>query len=68
MNIAGHRAADLVGEILTLARLDAGALIARPVPVDVTHAVAQAVAAHPDQPITITAAGHATALVDPAHL
>jgi signal transduction histidine kinase len=68
---AGHRASDLVGEILTLAQLDAGALVARPTRLDIAHAVLQAVTAHhagPDQPITMVAPLQCTALADPAHL
>jgi signal transduction histidine kinase len=68
---AGHRASDLVGEILTLAQLDAGALVGRPVRLDIPHAVRVAVTAHhvaPDQPITVVAPDQCTALADPAHL
>jgi signal transduction histidine kinase len=68
---AGHRASDLVGEILTLAQLDAGALVARPTRLDIAHAVREAVTAHnaaPDQPITVVAPDQCSALADPAHL
>ncbi|MDI6102178.1 PAS domain S-box protein [Actinoplanes sp. NEAU-A12] len=71
MTIAGHRADQLVTEILTLAQLDAGALTARPAPLDVTHAVREAVnaqAADPHQTITVTAPDEAIAFADPVHL
>ena len=45
MTVSGHRADHLVGEILTLAQLDAGAMIARLRRVDLSHAVHEAVAA-----------------------
>jgi PAS domain S-box-containing protein len=71
MTAAGHRADQLVTEILTLAQLDAGALIARPVRVDLPHAVLDAVAVHRagvEQAITVLAPDQAIALADPAHL
>ncbi|HKS99611.1 MAG TPA: sensor histidine kinase [Rugosimonospora sp.] len=71
MTSSGHRAGDLVGEILTLAQLDAGALVARPIDVDVTHSARQAVAAFgadPARPIAVVAPDECTALADPAHL
>jgi PAS domain S-box-containing protein len=71
MIIAGHRASSLVGEILTLAQLDAGALVAHPIRLDVAHAVREAVAVHDapaDQPITVMAPDECTALADAAHL
>jgi PAS domain S-box-containing protein len=71
MTAAGHRASTLVTDILTLAQLDAGALIARPVRVDVAHAVREAVTAHQisaDTPITVMAPDQAAGLADPAHL
>jgi len=66
---AGHRADQLVAEILTLAQLDAGALVARPIPIDLAHAVREAAAApDPDPPVTVLAPDQAVALADPAHL
>src|SRR6185295_4769249 len=66
---AGHRADQLVAEILTLAQLDAGALVARPIPTDLAHAVREAAAApDPDPPVTVLAPDQAVALADPAHL
>jgi PAS domain S-box-containing protein len=49
---AGHRASELVNDVLTLARLDAGAMRARPVSVDLCHLVRSVVSA--------TQAGEAT--------
>ncbi|MFI6072487.1 ATP-binding protein [Actinoplanes sp. NPDC051343] len=71
MTAAGHRAADLVTDILTLAQLDAGALAARAVRIDVSHAVREAVAAHQgghSAPITVVAPDQTEGLADPAHL
>ncbi|WP_433789906.1 PAS domain S-box protein [Actinoplanes sp. CA-252034] len=70
MTAGGHRADQLVTEILTLARLDAGALTARPARLDVTNAVREAVATQSAEPKTITVTGpdHVTAFADPVHL
>jgi signal transduction histidine kinase len=71
MTTSGHRAINLVGEILTLAQLDAGALVARPVRLDVAHGVREAVAAHrvaSNPSITAVAPDECIALADPAHL
>ncbi|WP_030437558.1 sensor histidine kinase [Actinoplanes subtropicus] len=71
MTAAGHRADHLVGEILMLAQLDAGAIVARPRRVDVPHAVLEAVAGHgpsPDHPIGVLAPDRTIAFADPAHL
>ncbi|GIF43724.1 sensor histidine kinase [Actinoplanes xinjiangensis] len=70
MTTAGHRADRLVTEILTLAQLDAGALTARPVRLDVAHAVREAVIAQGAEPgtITVTAPDQVTAFADPVHL
>ncbi|MEV0900236.1 PAS domain S-box protein [Actinoplanes sp. NPDC049802] len=71
MTTAGHRAEQLVGEILTLAQLDAGALSARPVRLDVAHAAREAVTAQGPDPrrnITVTAPDQVTAFADPVHL
>jgi len=68
---AGHRADQLVTEILALAQLDAGALIARPVRVDLPHAVHEAASAYRsnvEEPITVLAPDQAIALADPTHL
>jgi PAS domain S-box-containing protein len=69
--VAGHRADLLVSEILALAQLDAGALVAYPVRLDVAETVRTAVAAHgaaPDAPITVVAPDRTDAHADPAHL
>ncbi|GAA2889880.1 hypothetical protein Acy02nite_32540 [Actinoplanes cyaneus] len=71
MTAAGHRADQLVAEILTLAQLDAGAIIARPVVLDLSHLVPEAVRAQglpPGQAITVLAPDRAIALADPTHL
>jgi PAS domain S-box-containing protein len=71
MTAAGHRADQLVDEILTLAQLDAGAIIARPITVDLSQTVADAVAGHtggPGQPVSVLAPDRTIALADPTHL
>lgn len=71
MTAAGHRAAGLVTEVLTLAQLDAGALVARPLRLDIAHAVREAVTTHTatnGQPIAATAPDETIGLADPAHL
>ncbi|WIM92978.1 PAS domain S-box protein [Actinoplanes oblitus] len=71
MTTAGHRAEQLVSEILTLAQLDDGALTARPARVDVAHAVREAVNAQgcdPLNPIRVTAGDQVSAFADPVHL
>ena len=70
MTAAGHRADQLVSEILTLAQLDAGALTARPARLDVTHAIREAVAAQGADPraVTVTAPDQVIAFADPVHL
>jgi PAS domain S-box-containing protein len=71
MTAAGHRAGNLVTDILTLAQLDAGALVARPALIDLSHAVREAVAAHQavdPAPVALLAPDQANALADPAHL
>jgi PAS domain S-box-containing protein len=71
MTTSGHQASNLVGEILTLAQLDAGALVARPVRLDVAHAVRETVTAYgvaSDEPIAVVAPDQCTALADPTHL
>ncbi|WP_430782042.1 PAS domain S-box protein [Actinoplanes sp. G11-F43] len=70
MTSAGHRAEQLVSEILTLAQLDAGALTARPVRLDVAHAARQAVAAQgsTEQAATVTGPDQVIAYADPVHL
>ncbi|MEU4622595.1 PAS domain S-box protein [Actinoplanes sp. NPDC023801] len=71
MTTGGHRAEQLVSEILTLAQLDAGALTARPVRLDVAHAARQAVSAQgydAAQGVTVTAPDQAIAVADPVHL
>jgi PAS domain S-box-containing protein len=71
VNAAGHRAGDLVTDILTLAQLDAGALRARPVRIDISHAVREAVAAHQKSdpgPVTVVAPDQTDGLADPTHL
>jgi PAS domain S-box-containing protein len=69
MTAAGHRAANLVGDILTLAQFDAGALTARPVHVDIAHSVREAVRTHRhDQPIAVIAPDQIVAFADPVQL
>ncbi|GAA1646546.1 sensor histidine kinase [Actinoplanes couchii] len=72
MTSAGHRAEQLVSEILTLAQLDAGALTARPARLDVAHAARQAVAAQgsadPKNAATVTGPDRILAYADPVHL
>jgi PAS domain S-box-containing protein len=71
MTAAGHRASNLVTDILTLAQLDAGALVARPVRVDLSRAVREAAAAHRASGaanITVLAPDETSGLADPAHL
>jgi PAS domain S-box-containing protein len=71
MTTAGHRAGNLITDILTLAQLDAGALVARPTRIDLSHAVREAVTAHQaaePTPVTVVAPDQADALADAAHL
>ncbi len=71
MTAAGHRAGNLITDILTLAQLDAGALVARPARIDLSHAVREAVTAHQAAepvPVAVIAPDQADALADPAHL
>ncbi|MEU4161878.1 ATP-binding protein [Actinoplanes sp. NPDC026670] len=70
MTAAGHRADELVTEILTLAQLDAGALTARPARLDVSHTVREAATAQGAEPgtITVIAPDQVTAFADPVHL
>src|SRR5690349_5446872 len=75
MTTAGRRADHLVDEILTLAQLDAGAIVARPIRIDLSQAVREAVAAldQPvvaalDQPVTVLAPDQTAAFADPMHL
>ncbi|MBU2664826.1 PAS domain S-box protein [Actinoplanes bogorensis] len=71
MTAAGHRANDLVTDILMLAQFDAGAMLARPVRVDVSHATREAVKAHhisSGTPITVIAPDETTGLADPGQL
>lgn len=71
MTAAGHRAGDLVTDILTLAQLDAGALVARVARFDVCDAVRHAVAAHRNShpaPIAVVAPDQTSGFADPAHL
>ncbi|MFC7529804.1 PAS domain S-box protein [Actinoplanes sp. GCM10030250] len=67
MTAAGHRADHIVTEILTLAQLDAGAIAARPVRLDLHDAVRQAVNAS-ETVLTVTAPDEALAFADPVHL
>jgi signal transduction histidine kinase len=71
MTAAGHRANGLVTEVLTLAQLDAGAIVARPVRLDVAHTVRETAAAHTASDghrITVTAPDQTIGLADPTHL
>jgi PAS domain S-box-containing protein len=71
MTASGHRASNLVTDILTLAQLDAGAIRARPVRLDIAQAAREAVTAHQTSdhtPITVMAPDETSGLADPAHL
>ncbi|WP_127505696.1 sensor histidine kinase [Actinoplanes solisilvae] len=71
MTVAGHRANDLVTDILMLAQFDAGAMLARPVRTDVSHAVREAVVAHhvsATTPVSVIAPDETTGLADPGQL
>ncbi|MGK5682925.1 ATP-binding protein [Actinoplanes sp. URMC 104] len=71
MTVAGHRANDLVTDILMLAQFDAGAMLARPVRIDISHAVREAVTAHhvgAGTPICVIAPDETTGLADPGQL
>ncbi|MBL7258835.1 sensor histidine kinase [Paractinoplanes lichenicola] len=71
MTAAGHRANDLVTDILMLAQFDAGAMMARPVRLDVSHAVREAVSAFhlsSGTPISVIAPDETTGLADPGQL
>lgn len=71
MTGAGHRADQLVTEILTLAQLDAGAMVARQTRIDLSTAVPEAVAAYYPalgQHVTFLAPDQCVAFADPAHL
>ena len=71
MTAAGQRANGLVTDILTLAQLDAGALVARPARIDIADAVREAVAAHQisePAPVAVIAPDRAGGLADPSHL
>ncbi|MEU4242585.1 ATP-binding protein [Actinoplanes sp. NPDC026619] len=71
MTAAGHRANDLVTDILTLAQLDAGAILARPVRIDISQAAREAVAAHhisAGTPISVIVPDETAGLADPAQL
>jgi signal transduction histidine kinase len=71
MTAAGHRANGLVTEVLTLAQLDAGAIVARPVRLDIAHTVRETAAAHTaidGQRIIVTAPDETIGLADPTHL
>jgi signal transduction histidine kinase len=71
MVVAGHRANDLVTDILMLAQLDAGAMLAHPVRIDVARAAREAVAAHhisEGTPISVIAPDETAGLADPSQL
>jgi signal transduction histidine kinase len=71
ISVNGQRADVMLGEVLTMAQLDAGAVTARPVRVDVSQIVHEVVAAFgfdPNYPVTVSAPLDATALADPAFL
>ncbi|MBL7253196.1 sensor histidine kinase [Paractinoplanes lichenicola] len=64
---AGNQASDLVNDVLTLARLDAGAMRARPVGLDVAQLARAAVAAHQSggtTPVTVVAPDQIRGLAD----
>ncbi|SNS35209.1 sensor histidine kinase [Actinoplanes regularis] len=68
----GHRADHIVEEILTLSRLDAGAITAHPRPLNISRVIRQAVEGlglDPGHAITVTTPDdEATAYADPAFL
>lgn len=72
MTVAGHRANELVTDILMLAQFDAGAMMAHPVRVDLATVVKEAVVAHHvsmGTPISIIAPNNdTTGLADPGQL
>jgi PAS domain S-box-containing protein len=71
MTAAGHRANDLVTDILMLAQLDAGAMPARPVRIDISRVARDAVAAFhvsSGTPVSVIAPNETTGLADPAQL
>ncbi|MEV4348544.1 PAS domain S-box protein, partial [Actinoplanes sp. NPDC049596] len=65
MTAAGHSASELVTDILTLAQVDAGAMVARPVRVDLAHLVRAAVAG---EQVTVVAPDELHGFADPKHL
>ncbi|BBH69290.1 hypothetical protein ACTI_59750 [Actinoplanes sp. OR16] len=67
ISAGGQRADVLLGEVLALAQLDAGAVVARPVPVDVAHIVRE-VADASGHLFTVSAPPGATAVADPVFL
>jgi PAS domain S-box-containing protein len=71
MTAAGHRANDLVTDILMLTQSDAGAMTAHPESFDISQAAHEAVAAHwvsAGTPISVIAPDDAAGLADPAQL
>ncbi|MCY1143229.1 PAS domain S-box protein [Actinoplanes sp. Pm04-4] len=72
MTVAGHRANELVTDILMLAQFDAGAMMARPVRLDLSEAVREAVVAHHvsmgTQILIIAPNYETTGLADPGQL
>ena len=71
MTVAGHRANDLVTDILMLAQFDAGVMLARPVRLDISHAAREAVMAHhisAGTPISVIAPDETAGLADPGQL
>ncbi|MET3422279.1 PAS domain S-box-containing protein [Actinoplanes tereljensis] len=71
MTAGGHRANDLVTDILMLAQFDAGAMLAHPVRIDLSEAAREAVAAHhisAGTPISVIAPDETTGLADAAQL
>ncbi|GAA0464638.1 hypothetical protein Ade02nite_31670 [Paractinoplanes deccanensis] len=65
MTAAGHSASELVTDILTLAQVDAGALAARPVRVDLAHLVRAAAAG---EQVAVVAPDEIYGFADPKHL
>ncbi|MBM2619426.1 PAS domain S-box protein [Actinoplanes sp. LDG1-06] len=64
---AGHRASELVNDVLTLARLDAGAMRARPASLDLAALVRSAVGHHQAgdaTPVTVVAPDQICGMVD----
>jgi PAS domain S-box-containing protein len=63
-----RRLSRLADDLLTMSKIEAGALEVRPEPVDVQEALRQAVSAFADQDIAVEAEGGIRAMADPDHV